>query len=514
MEKVIFSDGTPIVDHILTGDDISVPVRPVPLKKWKASFSSVGASPFVNPAKFGIVNGLGTGQTVAQSAGDLVITAGTTANAETIVRSNISFSGSFNLKYQTILSQRIANNNFFVEAVDVIGDRLPLVINSTTSITVTFPSGTIPFGAEHIGQFMYLGAFTGTAGQISGRYAISAVSGDTVTYTVSGFPASGSGTCSIFGWNYYHVLYSGTTATSALFDCQRYGWNTGDTTVTINTSASPGHMGIITQEDGSVTYQDQLVASSTSKQATLRGSRVINVPEEETLVIQLRCTNGTSAPATSTTWTIGFVSVEEYAPQTVSITNIKPQPLQATLPVAIQGTTSVSSITTSIVPGTAATNLGKAEDAAHASGDTGVFMLGVRYETQGTAPNAANDYSLIQVDDLGKLVCMPYGPPVNQVQGVTAAITNTADTAVIASGGAGVRNYVTGVTLVNSSATATVVELKDGSTVIWRGYAPANGTSSAQFLTPLKGTAATAINAACLTTATNTYVTCVGFRGL
>lgn len=35
----------------------------------------------------------------------------------------------------------------------------------------------------------------------------------------------------------------------------------------------------------------------------------------------------------------------------------------------------------SVVPGTGATNLGKAEDAAHTSGDVGVMMLGVRNET-------------------------------------------------------------------------------------------------------------------------------------
>jgi hypothetical protein len=43
----------------------------------------------------------------------------------------------------------------------------------------------------------------------------------------------------------------------------------------------------------------------------------------------------------------------------------------------VSGTVAVSSITTAVVPGTGPTNLGKAEDAQHVDGDTGVFMLGV-----------------------------------------------------------------------------------------------------------------------------------------
>lgn len=55
---------------------------------------------------------------------------------------------------------------------------------------------------------------------------------------------------------------------------------------------------------------------------------------------------------------------------------------------------------TSVVPGTGATNLGKAEDAAHASGDTGTMILGVR-ETAPTDLSAGatnGDYEPFQVD--------------------------------------------------------------------------------------------------------------------
>jgi hypothetical protein len=106
-----------------------------------------------------------------------------------------------------------------------------------------------------------------------------------------------------------------------------------------------------------------------------------------------------------------------------------------------------------------------------------------------------------------------YALPANLVQGVTAAITGTSNTEVLAAAGASVRNYVTSITVTNSHATVgTVVEIKDGTTVIHRGYAaPLGGGYTVNFLTPLKGTANTAINAANVTTGSNTYVSASGF---
>lgn len=52
-----------------------------------------------------------------------------------------------------------------------------------------------------------------------------------------------------------------------------------------------------------------------------------------------------------------------------------------------------SSSITSVVPGTGATNLGKAEDAVHASGDTGVMALGVRKDTAASLAGTDGDYT-------------------------------------------------------------------------------------------------------------------------
>jgi hypothetical protein len=69
----------------------------------------------------------------------------------------------------------------------------------------------------------------------------------------------------------------------------------------------------------------------------------------------------------------------------------------------IDGTVAVSSITTAVVPGTAATNLGKAEDAVHASGDTGVMALGVRRDTPASGAGADGDYATLNLSSGGRL---------------------------------------------------------------------------------------------------------------
>jgi hypothetical protein len=58
---------------------------------------------------------------------------------------------------------------------------------------------------------------------------------------------------------------------------------------------------------------------------------------------------------------------------------------------------------TSIIPGTAATNLGKAEDAAHSSGDTGIAAWAVRKDTAAALAGTDGDYAPLEVDATGNL---------------------------------------------------------------------------------------------------------------
>jgi hypothetical protein len=63
----------------------------------------------------------------------------------------------------------------------------------------------------------------------------------------------------------------------------------------------------------------------------------------------------------------------------------------------------ISDITTSVVPGTSATHLGKAEDAGHTTGDTGVFALGVRNDTNAAFSGTDLDYTPIATTSSGSV---------------------------------------------------------------------------------------------------------------
>lgn len=311
-------------------DSDAVAVRALPMHTSRISFAD-NYTNTVDPT-WGTVVATGTGMTVNQTGGNLVVTAGTTARAETVIRSLGSWKGGVRLNVRSTLSQRIANNNFFVELVDVIGDGLSYTISSATAMTVTIPSN--PFTSINVGQSVYIGVFSGTGTFLSGRYAIASVSANDVTFTVSGF-AAGSGTCSIFGWNYYQLLYTGTTATNANFDTQRKGYASGATTATINTTASPGHLATITGNDLKATFSDQLVASATAIAQAVRATRAENVPDDYDLKVQVRVANGSTAPASGTTWTIGYLSVSNYANQDVVLQDVRPMTNAQALPVDI-----------------------------------------------------------------------------------------------------------------------------------------------------------------------------------
>lgn len=90
----------------------------------------------------------------------------------------------------------------------------------------------------------------------------------------------------------------------------------------------------------------------------------------------------------------------------------------------------------------------------------------------------------------------------------SGGITNTTDVAIKASAGAGISNYVAAIQVSNASATvATEVVIKDGATVKERIHCPAMmPNTNITFPIPIKGSAATALNVACITTGAAVYV--------
>lgn len=486
------SDGSYILDVATSGGITTQTTLPTesssfintmnaPQKTFRCGFdAAVAAGP---DTAFFTALMTGSGMAVAQAAGSLTIASGTTTYSETILRSVLSFAGNMTLRYSMQLSQRIANQQFYIELVDVIGDALAFTVNSATSVTVTFPT-TNPFTSASVGQSVYIGALS-LASCPSGRYAIASVTGLTVTFTVAAFPASGSGTCSLFGWNFHHIIYDGTTATSALYDAGRNGYASSDTTATINTSASPGHVGTLAIRDATAGYLDQLSASSTSLENTLRASRVRNVPEDTAnLRIQIRAVNLASAPASTTTLTVGFIEIENFVNQQVTLTGVAPMGLNAALPVQISNTPNIGTVstvttlsnTTALTPGVAATNLGKAEDAAAASGDTGVFVLAVRRDTLTTSASATGDYNEMVVDQYGSNVVRSYEKQARTYSASAniAAAAAATDIAILP-GSASTTVFVTKVIISGIQTTGGLSDVL----LIKRSTANAGGTSAA-----------------------------------
>lgn len=324
--------------HPLVNDRGAV-VRQAPSDIWSVGFAASGSGLLAPELT---QRTIGTGVTVSQSNSNLVVAAGTTARAEFLARSNQTFRGSFIQRHKAILSSRIANTNFHVMMADVIGEGLACTINSATNITVTKVAHG--FTADNVGQSMFVGAISGAAG-VPGRYAIASVpTADTINFTVAGWPASGSCTVDLFGWNYIRTLYQGTTATQAAVDAQRRGWNTGDTTATINTTASLGHVMNVAADGRNVYWSDALVASSTTPTLVTRASRFENLPDDDVeLYLYVWSQNGATAPASSVSWTIGFLSIEDNANVPTYIAGVRPVGNAAPMP--ISGTVNLGAVT-------------------------------------------------------------------------------------------------------------------------------------------------------------------------
>ncbi len=119
-------------------------------------------------------------------------------------------------------------------------------------------------------------------------------------------------------------------------------------------------------------------------------------------------------------------------------------------------------------------------------------------------------------EDLAALT-PPINIPANFVSGVTAAMTGTTSTSLLAAPGASLRNYITAIWVSNSHATVgTDIELQDGSggtTFAVLPAAPAYGGAVAALPIPLKQpTANTALYVKNTTTGASTRVTAIGYK--
>jgi hypothetical protein len=157
-------------------------------------------------------------------------------------------------------------------------------------------------------------------------------------------------------------------------------------------------------------------------------------------------------------------------------------------------------------------------DAAHDAAIAGnpVRIAGRALTSDYTAVAAGDTADLIATL-LGKLVTIDYANPANtwSYAAASGGITNTTGVTAKAASGAGVRNYITRVQVINGHATvSTDVQIRDGAagTVLWRGFAQAAGGGvTTVFDPPLRGTANTLVEVANGTTGSATYFNLQGF---
>lgn len=130
---------------------------------------------------------------------------------------------------------------------------------------------------------------------------------------------------------------------------------------------------------------------------------------------------------------------------------------------------------------------------------------------------ASGDVSRIMLTLLGKQLTLPYAIPAStwSYAAASGGIVNTTGVTAKTAGGAGIRNYITSIQVINGHASVdTDVQIRDGAsgTVLWRGFAKSGGGGiSCKCDPPLRGTANTLVEIACGTTGSAVYVNLQGY---
>lgn len=133
-----------------------------------------------------------------------------------------------------------------------------------------------------------------------------------------------------------------------------------------------------------------------------------------------------------------------------------------------------------ITPGTAATSLGKAEDAAHTSGDVGVMALAIRQDSESVLAGTTGDYIPLSVNSNGYLRVTLDPRQTDGSEYVLVAASQTDAVIQISTGATG--DFLSHVEVFPGTAGCGVVTIKDLSTT-W-GTFPGGGTTALPTLVP------------------------------
>jgi hypothetical protein len=300
-------------------------------------------------------------------------------------------------------------------------------------------------------------------------------------------------------------------AQTGLYSYQAGTWNLGNITGTV--SLPTGAATSAKQDTGNTSVASIDTKTPALGQATMANSRPVVIASNQSAVpvsgtfwqatqpvsgTFWQATQPVSGPLTDTQLRASAVPVSSAQSGTWTVQPGNTANSTAWLMKLDQTTTNNDVDVVSEIPGTGATNLGKAEDAAHTSSDTGVMNLAVRKDTNSQFTNADGDYSPYAVDAYGAQYMRNDHP--NRIRCTVTVSTATTIQAVggsCAAPGAGLSIYVTDIHF-DASAAGIAADafptLKygtggtcgTGTAIFWGKLTAAAVTASESFITPIK----------------------------
>jgi len=154
-----------------------------------------------------------------------------------------------------------------------------------------------------------------------------------------------------------------------------------------------------------------------------------------------------------------------------------------------------------------------AEDAAHATADKGLFVLGVRNDAASSITTAERDYSPYVVDDVGRTIIKPFAGEQACIISYFGSVVSASVT-LIQPSVTGSKSYITDFWVANTGSVAQLVTFQGGDTsVLGFTIAPAGGGSNSPGIAiPLKTTLSQDLAFKVTGTSSVVYMTVKGYQ--
>lgn len=483
-------------------DGSLVPVYGSVQAKWRTDFSGTA----LNLDRWDVAQ-VGTGMTYSVGNGTLTLLTGTTPDDQITLLSKQTFTVPMRSLVAVNLSQRITGQTFFVEFISVdpatgLPDggsamswrldgisatqgvyetgtgSMPRYMSAASTIPTTAPNATgTAYSVLELEAFADENWWHGRVIDSSAARSNSYVRHQQILNPDKAYKLQ----LRLVNRQWFDnvTLVAAHTDTTIKLTRNAHGLIVGDTITVSNIAGVPGANGTFTV--GTVVDANNFTLAGT----VFSGVWIPNGWIQYTKTI---------VPASSTTINVNFCTVIDYSELTAEIT-------------AGRGNNAAGqglSVNVNTMPTTTVSAAGQQAD----NSTTIINSLPVAVRAFSALPVTATSGRQMSLMGtlVGAAIAKPYSIPELDWTFAPASggITVTTDQVLKAAGAAGIRNYVTGGTLINSGATPTEVVIKDGATVIWRILLPASMTTplDLDFLTPLKGTAAVAMNFAVITAST------------